>query len=119
MVKTDRYLISYKNQMEFYQWLFLQNGFNVSKTGYFVFANALKDRETFDDQLSFEKILIAYQGDHSWIEPTIEAIFKCLNSDCLPEPGPDCDYCQYRAKAQLIEKKTNNPNLIRDSLNAD
>ena len=95
MVKTDRYLISYKNQMEFYQWLFLQNGFNVSKTGYFVFANALKDRETFDDQLSFEKILIAYQGDLSWIEPTLLDIRKCLETDKIPEPTETCDFCQY------------------------
>ena len=27
IVKTDRYLISYKKQIEFYQWLFSMNGF--------------------------------------------------------------------------------------------
>lgn len=29
---------SYKRQMEVYQWLLLQNGYKVSKTGYFLFA---------------------------------------------------------------------------------
>ena len=31
--------ISYKRQMEFYQWLFRHNGFQVSDTGYFVYCN--------------------------------------------------------------------------------
>lgn len=104
IVKTDRYLISYQKQIEFYQWLFRMNGFKVSKTAYFVFANAQKDRPSFNDQLIFEKFLIAHQGDDSWIEPTIEAAARCLASEELPSPAADCDYCKYRMKAQIIEK---------------
>jgi ATP-dependent exoDNAse (exonuclease V) beta subunit len=36
----------YKRQMEVYQWLFRQNGFKVSNTGYFVYANASKDKKS-------------------------------------------------------------------------
>jgi hypothetical protein len=104
MVKTDRYLISYKNQMEFYQWLFLQNGFNISKTGYFVFANALKNRTAFDDQLIFEKTLIEYQGDHSWIEPTLLEIKNCLENTTIPDPSENCSFCQYFTKIQAVNK---------------
>src|SRR6266850_408787 len=32
--------ISYKRQLEVYQWLLRQNGFQVSDTGYFVYTNA-------------------------------------------------------------------------------
>jgi len=32
--------ISYKRQLEVYQWLLRQNGFTVSDTGYFVYTNA-------------------------------------------------------------------------------
>ena len=32
----------YKRQMEIYQWLFKQNGFSVSPTGYFVYVNGKK-----------------------------------------------------------------------------
>lgn len=105
IVKTDRYLIGYKKQIEFYQWLFEKNGFQVSKTAYFVFANALKDRTTFDDELKFEKILIAYHGDTSWIEPTLFEIRKCLESDKIPDPCEDCDCCQYcSAIKQYVDK---------------
>ena len=34
----------YKRQMEVYQWLFRQNNFKVSDTGYFVYANGKRDR---------------------------------------------------------------------------
>ena len=104
MVKTDRYLISYKNQIEFYQWLFRMNGFEVSNTGYFVFANAQKDRDSFDDRLDFEKVLIPYEGDDSWVEPTLLSISECLKSDLMPESGYECDYCKYRLASQFVEK---------------
>ena len=103
IVKTDRYLISYANQIEFYQWLFRMNGFEVSKTGYFVFANAIKDRPSFNDRLDFEKVLIPYEGDDSWIEPTLYSIFECLKGDMLPVMGHECDFCKYLANAKSID----------------
>lgn len=102
MVKTDRYLISYINQIEFYQWLFRMNGFDVSNTGYFVFANALKDRPSFNDRLDFEKVLIPHEGSDAWVEPTIEEIASSLESDIIPDPGHQCDYCKYLANAKAI-----------------
>jgi len=44
----DQWKQWYKIQVEFYQWLFRQNGFKVNNTAYFVFANAIKDRTAFD-----------------------------------------------------------------------
>jgi len=105
LVKTDRYLIGYQKQIEFYQWLFRMNGFSVSNTAYFLFANAQKNKEAFNDTLVFEKTLIAYEGDTSWIEPTIMAISFCLNSENIPDPGYECDYCAYREKASSFEKQ--------------
>lgn len=107
IVKTDLYLISYQRQIEFYQWLFRKNGFQVSKTAYFVFANAKKDRPSFDDHLTFEKHLISYEGDDSWVEQTIEGIFTCLQSENLPPTKDDCDYCKYRLAAQKLEEEIN------------
>jgi len=104
IVKTDRYLISYKKQIEIYQWLFRMNGFKISSTGYFVFANALKDRDVFGDRLDFEKILVPYEGDDSWVESTILSIFECLKGEELPEIGVDCDHCSYRIAAQETEQ---------------
>ncbi|MBU1868274.1 PD-(D/E)XK nuclease family protein [Patescibacteria group bacterium] len=92
----DEYKQSYKRQMEVYQWIFRQNGFTVSETGYFVFANAGRNRPKFDGKLEFELLIIAHQGDTSWVEPTLIAIKECLNSDKIPSGSENCEYCQYR-----------------------
>jgi len=88
--------ISYKRQMEVYQWLMRQNGFKVSDTGYFVYCNGNTDKEAFDAKLEFDITLIAYKGDDSWVEQCILDAHKCLNSETIPEAGDDCDYCAYR-----------------------
>ena len=100
----DEYKKGYKRQMEIYQWIFRQLGFNVSKTGYFLFANAGKNRPEFDGKLEFETSIIAYQGDDSWIEPVIFEIKKCLDSNIIPEAGENCEYCSYRSLVRGEEK---------------
>ncbi len=97
----------YKRQMEIYQWLLRQNGFKVSNTGYFVYANASKDEEAFDGKLEFEVTLIPYTGSDDWIEDTIINIKKCLEDERVPSADEDCDYCRYREYAgkKLLENK--------------
>ncbi|MFZ2555784.1 MAG: PD-(D/E)XK nuclease family protein [Minisyncoccia bacterium] len=92
----------YKRQMETYQWLFRQSGFPVSDMGYFVYANAGKDKAAFDGVLEFEVTIVPYSGNDSWVEPTLMDIHSCLNSDKLPGAGAGCDYCVYR---EMVGKK--------------
>jgi len=92
----DEYKQGYKKQMEIYQWLFRQMGFKVSKTGYFLFANAGKNRPEFDGKLEFETSIIPYEADDSWVESTILDIKKCLDSNEIPASGEECEYCAYR-----------------------
>lgn len=89
----------YKRQIEVYQWLLRRNGFTVSDTGYWFYANATKDREAFDGRLDFELTLVPYKGSTEWIEPTLVAIKKTLESDAIPAAAPSCDYCLYREYA--------------------
>lgn len=93
---------SYKRQMEVYQWLFRKNGFDVSNTGYFVYANADADRKAFDGRLEFDIKLIPYVGDDSWIEETLLAIKKCLDDPRVPMAKKECDYCLYREAAGKV-----------------
>ena len=86
----------YKRQMETYQWLFRQSGFTVSNTGYFVYANATKDRKAFDGKLDFELTLVPYEGSDDWVEGTLMNIKKALDSEQLPDADEGCDYCRYR-----------------------
>ena len=93
--------ISYKRQMEIYQWLLRRNGYNVSNTGYFVYCNGRTDLDRFDGKLEFDLTLIPYEGSDSWVEGTIEDIHKCLNSDNVPDSSEDCDYCAYRESVRI------------------
>jgi hypothetical protein len=91
--------ITYKRQMEVYQWLFRRNNFKVSDIGYFVYCNGITDTEAFDKKIEFDVKVIPYKGDDSWIEKTIKDIHQCLLSDKLPPMAEDCDYCRYRKEA--------------------
>lgn len=95
--------IGYKRQMEMYQWLFRQNGFPVSDTGYFVYCNGQTDRQAFDGKLEFTVVLLPYTGDDGWVSGTLIAAHDCLMEDALPSASPDCDYCAYRQAASELE----------------
>lgn len=95
--------IGYKRQMEVYQWLFKNNGFKVSSTGYFVYCNGDTDKEAFNGKLEFDIKVIPYVGNDSWINPIISDIHKCLNSDEIPLAGADCDFCAYN---RTVNSKT-------------
>jgi CRISPR/Cas system-associated exonuclease Cas4 (RecB family) len=94
--------ISYKRQMEFYQWLMRKNGFDVSPTGYFLYCNGDRSRDRFDEQLEFSVKLLPYDGNDAWIERTIEEIHLTLEGDTIPDGSPDCEYCKYVLDAQAV-----------------
>jgi CRISPR/Cas system-associated exonuclease Cas4 (RecB family) len=102
--------ISYKRQMETYQWLLRQNGFTVSDTGYFVYTNARMDSDGFGDKLEFTTKLIPYTGSDAWVEPTLEKMKQCMDSDDMPPVGDSlmggpCEHCAYaKARTELTLK---------------
>ena len=101
---------SYKRQIGVYQWLLRKNGFKVSNTGYFVYANAKSDKEAFDGQLEFEITLVPIEGETGWIEEVLPKIKETLEKDEIPSVGKDCEYCAYREaagkKLLALHKKT-------------
>lgn len=95
--------ISYKRQLEVYQWLLRRNGFEVSDTGYFVYTNGRMDLDGFNDHMEFRTKLIPYTGSDTWVEPTILNMKQCMDGD-MPAVGTaamggPCDFCEY-AKAR-------------------
>jgi len=95
-----RWQEGYKRQMEVYQWLFRQNGFDVSDTGYFVYVNGRKDEKAFDGRLEFDVDIISYDGDGGWIEKTLSEMRETLEKDKIPTVGDLCEHCPYREDAQ-------------------
>ena len=90
--------ISYKRQVEFYQWLLRGNGLTVSDQAWFVYTNGIKDAQPFDDLLKFRTKLISYQGNAAWIEPTLDKLISCIQSSESPSPSEECEYCNYAIK---------------------
>lgn len=96
----------YKRQMEVYQWLLRQNGFDVSDTGYFVYANGDASKDAFNEKLEFDMKIIPYTGNTAWIEKLLPEIQKVITSDTVPPSGELCEFCPYRTAAgNLLLKK--------------
>ncbi len=96
----DQWKDSYKRQMEIYQWLLRQKGFQVSNTGYFVYANADKAPGSFEGKLCFDVTVIRYQGNSDWVEGAVVGASECLKREVLPEVNRECEYCVYRGLAE-------------------
>lgn len=98
--------ISYKRQLEVYQWLLRQNGLKVNNTGYFVYCNGRLDLDGFNNRVEFKTKIIPYTGDDSWVEPTLIKMKACMEGDMpaigTAAMGGPCDFCTYaRARTEL------------------
>ena len=91
--------MSYKRQMEFYQWLLRRRGHAVARRGWFVYCNGRRDLPGFDARLEFTIKLIPYDGDDGWIEGTLAAIRATLEAPEPPAATGDCEYCTFAARA--------------------
>lgn len=101
--------ITYKRQMEVYQWLLRQNGFKVSDTGYFVYANGRMDMDGFNNRVEFRTKVIAHTGSDSWIEPALKKMKKTMDGEMpgvgISIMGGPCEFCSYaRARTELTLK---------------
>ncbi len=98
--------MSYKRQMEVYQWLLRQNGFKVNDMSYFVYTNGRLDMDGFNDHVEFRTKIIPYKGSDAWVEQTLSDMKTALEGN-MPEVGKaamggDCDFCSYaRARTEL------------------
>lgn len=94
---------SYLRQIECYQWLLRRLGYRVSDLGYFVFANALKDRGRFDRTLTFSLQVLAHEGNAAWVEDALLAARETLMHDLAPPSTQGCEWCRYRRDARSVE----------------
>jgi len=110
--------ISYKRQVEVYQWLVRQNGLPVSDTAYFVYTNGRMDLDGFFNKVEFKTKLIPYKGNTDWIEPALLKMKACMDGDKMPPMGESimggpCEFCTYaRERTKLtieaIQKRGGN-----------
>jgi hypothetical protein len=68
------------------------------------------DAEGFGDTLQFSTKLIPYTGNDAWVEPTLQQMKNCMESDDMPAVGDNimggpCEFCTYaRARTELTLK---------------
>ena len=97
----------YKRQMEIYQWLFKRAGFNVSDVGYFLYVNASKKTNFYDNQLNgnmrFVTKIIEYVGSTDWVYGSIADAISCLEHNSIPIRSKTCDTCRYYAARLTAE----------------
>ena len=101
----------YKRQMEIYQWLFHQNGFDVSEVGYFLYINGRKDTGFYEtDQngetvgrMLFKTNLIPYSGNFDWVDGILCQCKATLEGSTLPKASDHCDRCRYFSQRGQIE----------------
>lgn len=94
--------ISYKRQIEFYQWLLRQRGLKVSDTGWFVYCNGRRDLEAFNSRLEFKISLLPYTGSDQWVSDTLHQIRALLDAPAPPAPSDECEYCAYVTRASQL-----------------
>jgi len=94
---SESWKIGYRRQMDMYVWLMRRKGFDVSSTGYFVYVDAqhkgingmLIDEDPKIAWMKFNAIILPYEADTSWVEPTLFEIKDfLLNQKTCPEHTP-------------------------------
>jgi len=92
----------YRRQMEIYQWLLKRLGFQVSDTGYFVYANGIATSDGFYNKVEFRTNVFPYAGNSDWVEGRIQEIKTTLDQEDMPAVGQRCTYCPYaKARTEL------------------
>ena len=91
--------ISYKRQLEFYQWLLRGHGLDVCDRVYFVYCNGDRSLPRFDAQLHFKIKLIPYDGNDDWVEDTLIRACKILDAADPPPSNTNCEYCAFVQQA--------------------
>jgi hypothetical protein len=92
----------YRRQVEFYQWLLRQKGFDVSSTAWFVYANGRKDLPGFDAKLEFHISLLSHEGCDDWVEGILLETKRVLDLDTAPPANDNCKYCGFVARASEV-----------------
>ena len=101
-LSNEEWHMAYRRQLDFYQWLLVQNGYSVSEKGYWLYATARNTAESFKNRLDFDIRLIEHQGDISWVGPTALAAKTALDLDQIPDPNPKCEFCEYALKRSEV-----------------
>lgn len=102
---TTKWIKNYFRQLEVYQWLLEKNNIQISEKAYILYANGDASADNFSAQIQFNMSLHEHIGNTKWIEPLLQEIKDCLDSNDMPQGDVECECCEYETlKASLSTK---------------
>lgn len=103
----------YQKQMDVYNYILRQLGYETYPEAFFVFYKVIKERETgFENMLKFTEEVRSVKVNTEWVGPAFEAAVELARQDEPPtQSGNDqkhCDHCHYVTMArQLVPEDIN------------
>lgn len=99
----------YQRQMDVYNWILRQKGYETYPEAFFIFYQVQKEGETaFNSVLKFREEIRSVKVNTEWVGDAFEEAVKVARSEKPPKthPGKDeCDHCHYvemASKHQII-----------------
>lgn len=91
----EEYHHAYRRQLDIYHFILSHNGLEMSETGYWFYATAIKNLDEFDMKLNFVPSLIAHECNPSWVPEALANAKAALENPTLVDPNPKCDVCNF------------------------
>lgn len=91
----------YHKQMDVYNYILKQKGYETYPEAFFVFYKVIKEGETgFANALKFTEEVRPVKVNNDWVGPAFEAAVELARSDVAPKSGSKgkdghCDHCHY------------------------
>ena len=89
----------YQKQMDVYNWILKQNGYETYPEAFFVFYQVQKDENGFNNVLRFKEQVRPVKVNTEWVGPAFEAAVELARQDESPSASGNaqkhCDHCHY------------------------
>lgn len=101
----------YRKQMDVYNYILKQNGYDIYSEAFFVFYKVIKEGETgFNNALKFTEEVRSVKVNTDWVGPAFEAAVELARQNEPPGPSAEnhCDHCHYtQMSGELFKGDTN------------
>ena len=103
----DLWKVSYKRQMEMYQWILRRKGFQVSDIGYFLYVDGqhlgyngmIDSSDPSMATMKFKTAIIEYEGNDGWVENAIRRAKEILQMQEAPGHSSRCEVGRFLKEA--------------------
>lgn len=95
----------YQKQMDVYNWILRQKGYETHPQAFFVFYQVQKDESGFNNVLKFREEVRPVKVNLEWVGPAFESAVELARQDespADPPPKGHCDHCHYITRASRI-----------------